>query len=477
MTGAGVLLLAAMAAQAPPVAAPTSSRRSPFYARNTTRVEMWRFFEPPVAVADADYAFVANRLQVGIKHASRRWEFLGAAQYVQFGNLPRRAFGPGPLGSGGAYYDAAGETAPGRLYLKYLAFRFKDLARGLDLQVGRFGYTSGAEASSGDPAIESLKRLRVDSRAIGEFEWSLFQRSFDGVRADLRRASYQLTGAWLRPTQGGFEKDAGVPVRDLNVEVLAFTARPGAWLPRTEAQVFFYRYDDARDVIARPDNTGLSATAVDVGISTFGATLASSFPSGANAADALLWTAVQSGEWYGDTHRAWAVAAEGGYQWPRRAWKPWVRAGVNVSSGDSDPADSTHRTFFAMLPTARRYSLSTVYTQMNLRDLFVQALARPNGKLTVRGDLHALSLQSAQDRWYFGSGVTQKSGTAFGYGGRRSGGATGLATVIEGSIDYAISTHWSVNAYLGHLRGGDVVRTSFARDVMSFAYLESVIQF
>jgi hypothetical protein len=130
-----------------------------------------------------------------------------------------------------------------------------------------------------------------------------------------------------------------------------------------------------------------------------------------------------------------------------------------------------------MLPTVRKYSLSATYSTMNLDDKFLQVIARPSTRVTLRGDLHWLDLAEAADLWYVGSGATQRSGTIFGYAGRRSGGAESFGTVLEGSADWTISPRWSVNGYLGWIRGGDVVRATFAGDRLTFAYLENVFQF
>jgi hypothetical protein len=469
--------LALLAVLLPQPAAPQAGFSPTLFARNLTRVESWRFFEPRAGGAEPDYTFIANRLQFGLRHTGRRWDLLAAGQYVQFGNLPERAFGPGPLGTGGAYFDASGDTASRQAYLKYLSVKLKGLAGGLDVQGGRFGYASGAEAPSGVPKIEAVKRQRVDSRMIGEFEWSLYQRSFDGARVDYRRGPYQVTGAWLRPTQGGFEEEANVHMARVNVETATLNVRPGAWIPHTDAQVFLYRYDDTRSVRARPDNTGRPAGAVDVGITTVGTSLVSARRAGAGELDALLWSAAQFGHWYGDDHGAWAVAAEAGYQWSDATWTPWVRGGLNFSSGDDDPGDDSHGTFFQMLPTARKYSFSAVYTQMNLRDLFAQIILRPVPALSVRADLHRLDLAADADRWYFGSGAIQKSGTSFGFGTRVSSRERALGTILEGSAEYAINPHWSVAGYAGRMGGGAVVKALFADDRLTFAYVESLIQF
>jgi hypothetical protein len=464
--------------QGPTAVRPAQARpATTLFARNMTRLESWRFFEPRAGGGDPHSTFIGNRLLFGIRHSTPRWEAHAAGQYVQFGGLPERAVGPGPLGTGAAYFDASADTSSRGVYLKTLNLTLKSLTPGLDLQLGRFGYASGAEAPSGQPKIEAVKRQRVDSRLIGEFEWSLYQRSFDGVRADWRGRGLQLTAAAFRPTQGGFEEDAGRHIPELNVILGALSAGPGRWLPRTDTQLFVYHYRDRRDVQSRPDNSGLTAARADIGVTTFGGTLVAAVPAGAGQIDALAWGAGQTGDWYREDHRAWTLALEGGYQWTAVRWNPWVRGGISLASGDDDPADGSHRTFFQMLPTARKYALSTVYTQMNLRDTFAQVLLRPRPALAVRVDVHQLDLMDTADRWYFGSGVTQRRGAGFGYGTRLSNGATRLGRIVEGALDCTITRHWSVNAYGGIMRGGAVVTGLFAGERLTFAYVENVLQF
>ena len=130
-----------------------------------------------------------------------------------------------------------------------------------------------------------------------------------------------------------------------------------------------------------------------------------------------------------------------------------------------------------MLPTVRKYSLTASYNLMNSTDLFVQAILRPRPPLGLRIDLHRIGLSESADRWYFGSGATQKRGTIFGYGARTSNGSTDFGTVIEGAASYTVNSHWSVNGYLGLINGGDVVRGSFDGDKLTFGYFENVVSF
>ena len=65
-----------------------------------------------------------------------------------------------------------------------------------------------------------------------------------------------------------------------------------------------------------------------------------------------------------------SAAIEAGHRWARAPMRPWLRGGYLWASGDGDPRDGRHGTFFQMLPSSRKYALSSVYAQMNLRDAF-----------------------------------------------------------------------------------------------------------
>lgn len=440
-----------------------------------TRGEAWSFFEPAAAGGDPTYAFAGNRLRIT---AAARWphiEINAGAQYVQFAGLPETSIGPGALGTGALYFDHSQNANTGSISLRTLNVRAR-VPGGVVLQGGRFGYTSGAEAPSGQGKIESVKRARLDSRLIGEFEWSLYQRSFDGVRADVDRPRWHTTAAWLRPTQGGFEEQTGSSLRDINVGTVTLTLRPGALIPASDVAVFAHRYADNRAITARPDNSGRSASRVDIDLATFGASVVGSATRGTGEVDWLAWVVAQRGTWYELDHSAWSIALEGGYQW-RARWQPWLRAGYLHASGDRNGADERHGTFFPMLPTVRRYSFTTAYAPMNLNDLFGELIVRPAARLTARVDLRRVQLSEAADRWYAGSGATRRTGNYFGYAGRPSGGSRDLGRVIEGAADVRLTAHWALNGFVGGMRAGRAVETLFSGRWLRFAYLENVIQF
>jgi hypothetical protein len=460
------------------VARPVSAQDEPHvegYLRELTRVESWSFFEPQPGGGDPDYSFFANRAILGVRVSSRRIEADAAFQYAQLVRLPSRAIGPGALGSGAFYFFSAEAAEAYQLYIKTSMLRVKDVVPGLSISVGRMAFSSGDETASGDAAIDRVRRTRIGSRLIGDFEWSIFQRSFDGGRIDVDRRSWSANASLLFPTQGGYEESANPTISSVKVLAASVTAKP-ALVPHQAVQFFAYHYRDQRDLRARPDNATFGSLRPNVSIATFGISDVVVIGVGPGEMDAVVWIAGQTGDWYGQKHAAHSGAIEVGYRL-QSGGRPWLRAGLVRASGDDTPEDREHHTFFPMLPSIRRYSLSTTYALMNVQDTFAQLSFEPHPRVTAHAEVHRISLAEAADRWYYGSGATSRTGTFFGFAGRSSGGATRLGTIAEGSIDVMLKRHWSMNGYLGWMKGGDVVRQTFATDRLVFFYLENVLSF
>lgn len=144
-------------------------------------------------------------------------------------------------------------------------------------------------------------------------------------------------------------------------------------------------------------------------------------------------------------HRGWAADGELGWQPRDLGWRPWLRVGVFASSGDRDPSDATHGTFFQTLATPRLYARFPFYNLTNVVDWSASATLRPGPRVTLRGDARAIQLQSAGDGWYTGSGPYDEA--SFGLGYRASGGWRSLGTLLDLSADVQLSRHWSLSAY------------------------------
>ena len=72
--------------------------------------------------------------------------------------------------------------------------------------------------------------------------------------------------------------------------------------------------------------------------------------------------------------------------------KPWFRVGFYDGSGDDNPTDKTHGTFFQVLPTPRPYARFPFFDMINNRDIFASLVLRPHAKWTISNEYHFLSL-------------------------------------------------------------------------------------
>jgi hypothetical protein len=199
-----------------------------------------------------------------------------------------------------------------------------------------------------------------------------------------------LHSTFLHPTQGGFEKNAHKTISDIDLITVTGTMKFNKVIPDSEMRFFYYYYGDARNILSTPGQSGLDEG--EIKINTYGANWLKLWKTSGGMIDALFWGAYQDGDWGAVDHKAWAVDFEAGYHFMKLPWKPWIRAGYYMSSGDSNPSDDKHETFYQLLPIARKYALFPFYNMMNNKDLFIQGIVKPVKALTVRADIHFLSL-------------------------------------------------------------------------------------
>ncbi len=432
-------------------------------ARNT--YESWFQSTPGRGDHSYDYFFTRTRLAIALRNP-----YIGAyvqGQDVHMRNLPENSIAPSPqgiMGSGANYYAHARSDTDHSLIIRQAYLDFPRLfVKGLSARIGRFDYADGQEVVyKKNPKVTWLKNARLSDRMLGAFDWSAYNRSFDGLQAAYDGAGFHLYASVTHPTQGGFENRAQKTISSIDLGNVTGTIKYGEWLKNTEVRAFYYYYNDHRNIPSILGQSGLRDG--NIRINTFGTHWLHTEAIKSGVFDMLFWGAFQGGEWGAVDHKAWAAAVEGGFQFTSIFGKPWIRGGYFASSGDSDPNDRKHGTFYQMLPTARKYAFFPFYNLMNNEDLFLQAIVKPTEALSIRADLHSLSLQNKRDLWYMGAGPTQGSGTIFGYLGRPSNNHAGLATVMDVSPSYTISKYLSANLYYGHAFGKDVIKSLYNAD-------------
>nr|MDP9115448.1 alginate export family protein [Acidobacteriota bacterium] len=181
------------------------------------------------------------------------------------------------------------------------------------------------------------------------------------------------------------------------------------------------------------------------------------------------------------TQLAYALDFEGGYQpgalpGVLARLKPWLRGGFTMGSGDGNPKDNRHETFFQVLPTPRPYARFPFFNMMNTEDRFGALVLRPHSKVTVSSEFHSLRLSNPNDLWYSGGGVFQP--WSFGYTGRATSGRRSLGDLYDTSIEYRATRHLTLTGYAGYTEGLAVLEQIYPKGKDGkFGYLEALFKF
>ncbi|MCR9095596.1 MAG: alginate export family protein [bacterium] len=377
----------------------------------------------------------------------------------------------GALGPGAVYYANTPSSNQGAFFIKqaYLTLR----RSGVAVSGGRMEIASGVESVPGNRTLAWLKKNRVGQRLVGPFGYTHVSRSFDAGRISWDRPRWNLTAYAGRPTRGGFEVDANRGIEDLQLAGASATLKsiPGA--APLDLQAFYLFYRDARDRTTRVDNRTLAERQSDDGniaIHSLGGHAITAIEWGPGVFDALVWGTIQAGEWGRQDHFGWAFAAELGFRFARVPGAPWIRIGWNRSSGDDDPNDSDHRTFFQMLPTARIYARVPFYNLMNNNDVFTQLMVKPHRLVRLQVEHHWLSLTESRDLWYAGGGATNQR--VFGFAGLSSAGGRSLAHLVDVGLTLGPWEGLTWSVYYGHAFGRSVPRNTFARADAGYFFSE-----
>jgi hypothetical protein len=445
------------------------------------RTEAWDWFDPSAAGQNA-YPLEHSLLRIGLGQKSERFEwFIEGAQDAIL-DLPTGAVvagRPGQLGLGGTYFAANGNgqnNANGFVRQAYVAFVLPANAK---LKLGRFSFLDGTEVTPKDKSLATLVSSRITQRLIGDFGFSAVGRSYDGAQLAFNTHAGNFTLLGARPTRGVYQIDA---MGELDVDLFygAYTVPVNLAKSSGELRFFSLGYIDERASVLKTDNRATAARASDhshICIGTYGADYAHVFRTQDHGQfDVLFWGAVQNGTWGVLTQRAGAFIGEAGWQPAIHVLNPWLRVGYSFGSGDNNPNDTHHGTFFQVLPTPRPYARFPFYNMMNNEDFFGSATFRLPRKFVVKSELHSLRLANANDLWYGGGGAFQPH--TFGYTGRASGGNRALANVWDVSMDVPLRYGFSLTAYYAHAWGKDLVQSIYpAGSNAQFGYVETNFHF
>ena len=446
------------------------------------RLYVWNWFQ--AATGESQYAYSGNYLRLNLAESFSAWDWDAEFSVPFLLGLPSTAVDAAPqgaLGFGANYYSAnTNRRNPAMIFPRQLYMRFHGLG-GSDvnkLQIGRFIFQDGSELKPRSATLATLKRDRVSERLLGDFGFSDVGRSFDGVHFSSTTSSSDFTFVAAVPTRGVFQVD-GWGWNKVGFGYAAYTHEWGTGRHGADTRLFVLEYDDWRHIL-KTDNRPTAVRKADtenIRIDTFGGHSLHAFTTTSGVFDVVAWGAVQTGRWGTEQQRAYALDVEAGFQ-PDilPALKPWLRGGFTGGSGDGNPNDNTHGTFFQVLPTPRPYARFPFFNMMNMQDGFGALIMRPHPKITVSSEFHSLRLSNANDLWYSGGGAYQP--WSFGYTGRATSGRRSVANLYDTSLEYRASRKMTLTAYLGYAQGLAAMEQIYPQGKNAqFGYLEFLYRF
>jgi hypothetical protein len=447
-----------------------------------SRVYGWDWFQPDSG--DNAYAYTGNILRIGLSQSREGWDWNAEFAVPFLLGLPANPVAPGTqgaLGLGANYLTSNNrQQNTAMIFPKQLYIRFTSLggSNAHMLKIGRFDFSDGGEVTPKDATLAALKRDRINMRLIGGFGWSDVGRSFDGVHYAYNKAGGNFTFVGAVPTRGAFQVD-GWGWNRVAFGYTSFTKPWGKGPLVAETRAFALYYDDFRAIL-KTDSRPLAVRRGDlqnIRILTFGGHSVHAVKTAAGTLDTLLWGAGQTGRWGVQDQRSHAIDVEAGFQ-PKilSKLKPWLRGGFSDATGDSNPNDKLHETFFQVLPTPRPFARFPFFNMMNNRDRFGILTLRPHARVTLSSEFHALRLSNPNDMWYAGGGVYQP--WTFGYSARATGGNASLANLYDMSVEYRMNAHITFNGYYGYAQGRAAMQAIYPRGKDGkFGYLEALYKF
>jgi hypothetical protein len=447
-----------------------------------SRLEAWDWFEP--SSGDNTYAFSGNTFRVAFSQTRESWDWTAELSVPFLLGLPSNAIGSGAqgaLGMGANYFAAnhrnrnAAMIFPKQLYVRFTQF---GASRNHMLKLGRFEFLDGSEMVPRNATLTALKNMRVNQRLLGSFGFVHVMRSFDGLHYAYSRPWGNATFVGAVPTRGVFQTD-GWGWNQAAFGYASFTRPWGGLRHAAETRLFSLFYDDWRTGL-KTDNRPAAVRRGDIAnikVWTFGGHTLHALDTRAGTIDLMAWGAAQTGKWGVQDHRAYSFDVEAGIQ-PAilPGLKPWLRAGYHQGSGDGDPNDNRHETFFQVLPTPRPFARFPFFNMMNNTEVFGILILRPHGRVTVSSEFHALRLSHRSDLWYLGGGVFQP--WSFGYIGRAASGARSLANLYDTNLEFRLNSRVTLTGYYGYAQGLAAMKVIYpAGKDGGFGYAEILYRF
>ena len=229
-----------------------------YFVYERARMAAWQWFAAPPY--ENSYRFGESLLRFGVSQDLPRWDWKIEATQASVLSRPTMPSAQSPRKASSAsaaptMRPTANNDFPAALFLKQGYARYHFNQQDKNARIGRFEFFDGLETKPKNATIAYLQPNRVAQRLLGNFSFTVAQRSFDGVDGHYGQGSWDITAMAGRADQGVFNMN-GNPELNVDVQYLAYTKSD--WQDKFLWRVFAIGYHDGRTFITKTDNRPLA---------------------------------------------------------------------------------------------------------------------------------------------------------------------------------------------------------------------------
>ena len=333
-------------------------------------------------------------------------------------------------------------------------------------------FVDGVIGESGDGTwkgrVGRQELLYGEQRLISPLDWANTRRTFDGAKIFYTSKDFKLDGFWVRPVPFNqhINQDTNFDSPESDQEFIGLYASDTSQKDQV-IDYYFLRF-------AEYQGPGTTFNPTDYDPMLFGGRWA-----GKEAdyyCDGSFYWDCEGGYQFGEfgtrAQQAGFATVGIGRDWSKAKYKPKAMLYYDYASGDHDPNDGVHGTFFQYFPLGHKYfGFCDLVARQNIHDLNAQYFLYLNKKTTFLLWHHIFWLDSARDALYNANGAA----TLYDPTGN-SGSYVGQETDI--TLQYNINPYSDLLIGYSHFWAGTFVRNLQPNgNDIDFTYIQYSIRF
>ncbi len=296
-------------------------------------------------------------------------------------------------------------------------------------------------------------------RLISPLDWGNTRRRFDGVKLFYEAPDFGFDVFYVRPFDpiavniGENQNRKPDEYREEMHLYGIYSTYTG--IPNHGIDGYFFALRDRGDFVNANSNAG------DISLYTLGAR----FWGRTGPWDYDTELTGQWGRWAGDTIQAWSWSLDSGVTFDHLPWSPRLGVGFDLATGDDDPTDGKHGTFYQLFPLAHAYlGYLDLVARQNIIAQNINLTMKPAENVKAHIAWHTFWLYEESDALYNAGGVPIR---------RDPSGKSGsdVANELDITVAWQIDTHQSILLGYSHIWNNNFIRQTGASEDPDFIYL------